>query len=82
MLDWLDTPVAHVRELRSHLLLKLALHERRGTEPTALVSRQRAVLIRIAQALNAERSASSGFDGLLLAWRRSNGTACGPARGC
>ena len=69
VLDWLEQPVDHVRELRSHFLLKLALHERRGTEPTELVARQRAVLVPIAEALAAERSASSGFDGLLLAWR-------------
>ena len=32
---WLDTPVEHVRDIRSHLLLKLALLHRRGADPPA-----------------------------------------------
>jgi DNA-binding PadR family transcriptional regulator len=46
--DWLDTPVAHVRDIRSHLLLKLALLDRAGADPADLLRRQREVLEPIA----------------------------------
>src|SRR5580658_10237043 len=36
---WLDTPVEHFRDVRSHLLMKLALLHRRGTDPTGLLRR-------------------------------------------
>src|SRR5262249_9695408 len=39
---WLDTPVQHIREVRSHLLLKLALLDRAGGDPTGLLERQKA----------------------------------------
>src|SRR5215471_14666730 len=41
---WLDTPVEHIRDVRSHLLLKLALLDRAGRDPTDLLRRQRAAL--------------------------------------
>ena len=31
--NWLETPVEHVRDIRSHLLLKLALLDRAGADP-------------------------------------------------
>src|SRR5271170_6064063 len=34
---WLHTPVEHVREIRSHLLLKLALLDRVGEDPAELL---------------------------------------------
>ena len=34
---WLHTPVQHVRDIRSHLLLKLALLDRAGGDPTDLL---------------------------------------------
>ena len=78
---WLDTPVEHVREVRSHLLLKLAFLDRAGGDPTGLLERQKATLEPIAQAINAEtaesaeRTASQGFDATLLAWRRATTAA-------
>src|SRR5215469_3922783 len=72
---WLDTPVEHVREVRSHLLLKLALLDRVGGDPTELLKRQKATLEPIAQAINAEPAASDGFDATLLAWRRATTAA-------
>ena len=51
--DWLDTPVQHVRDIRSHLLLKLALLDRAGADPTSLLRRQRAILEPIARAIQA-----------------------------
>jgi len=68
---WLDTPVEHVRDVRSHLLLKLALLDRAGRDPTGLLIRQKQVLAPIAAAVHAERPDHPGFDAVLLAWRRA-----------
>ena len=72
---WLDTPVEHVRDVRTQLLLKLALLDRAGRDPTNLIRRQRAVLEPIAAAIKAERPPGKGFDATLLAWRRANAAA-------
>ena len=72
---WLDTPVEHVRDIRSHLLLKLALLDRAGADPVGLLRRQRTVLEPIAQAIEAEPPPREGFDATLLAWRRATATA-------
>ena len=72
---WLDTPVQHIREVRSHLLLKLALLDRAGGDPTGLLQRQKATLEPIAEAVNAESPGSQGFDATLLAWRRATTAA-------
>jgi hypothetical protein len=61
--------------VRSEFLLKLALHQRRGSDPGDLVAGQRSVLAPIAAALAEERASSSGFDTVLLAWRESNAAA-------
>jgi DNA-binding PadR family transcriptional regulator len=73
--DWLGTPVEHVRDIRSHLLIKLALLHRAGWDPAALLKRQRAVLDPIAQAIEAQRAELEGFDAVLLAWRRATAAA-------
>ena len=73
--DWLDTPVAHVRDIRSHLLLKLALLDRTGADPADLLRRQRAVLEPIARAIESGQPAGDGFDATLLAWRRATAAA-------
>src|SRR5215472_13364446 len=72
---WLDTPVEHVREVRSHLLLKLALLDRAGRDPTELLERQKVTLEPIARAINAESPPPNGFDATLLAWRRATTAA-------
>ena len=72
---WLDTPVQHIREVRSHLLLKLALLDRTVGDPTGLLERQKAILEPIADAINAESPGSAGFDVTLLAWRRATTAA-------
>jgi DNA-binding PadR family transcriptional regulator len=73
--DWLQTPVDHVRDVRSHLLMKLALLHRAGADPTPLLRRQREVLAPIARAMAKERPAPAGFEATLLAWRRANAQA-------
>lgn len=72
---WLHTPVAHVRDIRSQLLLKLALLDRAGDDPADLLRRQRAVLEPIAEAIEARRAQCGGFDATLLAWRRATAVA-------
>lgn len=71
---WLQTPVEHIRDVRSHLLLKLAILHRAGDDPATLVRRQREVLAPIARAIDAEVPADS-FEATLLAWRRSTAAA-------
>jgi DNA-binding PadR family transcriptional regulator len=73
--NWLGTPVEHVRDIRSHLLIKLALRFRAGWDPADLLERQRAVLEPIAQAIEAQRAELDGFDAVLLAWRRATAAA-------
>jgi len=72
---WLETPVQHVRDIRSQLLLKLALLDRAGADPTGLLQRQRAALEPIARAIEASQAGHGGFDDTLLAWRRASAAA-------
>ncbi|MGH3170751.1 MAG: PadR family transcriptional regulator [Trebonia sp.] len=76
-LEWLHIPVPHVRDIRSHLLLKLALLDRAGDDPADLLRRQRAVLAPIAHAIEAKQAAHAeqGFDATLLAWRKFSALA-------
>lgn len=74
-LRWLHTPVDHVRDIRSQLLLKLALLDRVGDDPGDLLSRQREVLEPIVRAIEATSVQGGGFDAILLAWRKSNALA-------
>jgi PadR family transcriptional regulator AphA len=72
--DWLATPVGHVRDIRSELLLKLALLDRAGDDPADLLRRQRDVLEPIARAIE-NSHAPEGFDATLLAWRQTSAKA-------
>lgn len=72
---WLAAPVEHVRDVRSQLLLKLALLDRIGSDPVPLLRRQREVLAPIVAAVAAEPEPAGGFDGILLAWRRATTAA-------
>jgi DNA-binding PadR family transcriptional regulator len=72
---WLHTPVEHVRDIRSQLLLKLALLDRAGDDPADLLLAQREVLEPIARALEAKRADCDGFDATLLAWRKATAVA-------
>jgi len=72
---WLQTPVKHIREVRSHLLMKLALLHRTGADPTKLLRRQQAALAPIASAMTTSNDEPDGFGATLLAWRRANAQA-------
>jgi DNA-binding PadR family transcriptional regulator len=71
---WLRTPVDHVRDIRSQLLLKLALLDRAGEDPGELLRAQRKVLEPIARAIEA-KSDGTGFDATLIAWRKATALA-------
>jgi DNA-binding PadR family transcriptional regulator len=72
---WLHTPVDHVRDIRSQLLLKLALLDRDGDDPADLLRRQREILEPIVRAIEASSAHHEGFDATLLVWRKSNALA-------
>src|SRR6185369_6684289 len=68
---WLRRPVAHVRDVRSELLVKLALLGRRGLAPDALVTAQRRALAPVQAALEEQRR-QEGFGQILASWRVEN----------
>lgn len=68
---WRQSPVAHVRDLRSELMLKLLFHERASIDPLPLLSAQTAVLDVAETALAERLSTASGFDRTLVLWRLS-----------
>jgi DNA-binding PadR family transcriptional regulator len=83
---WLRTPVDHVRDIRSQLLLKLALLDRAGEDPADLLRMQRKVLEPIASAMTAKsevrgrtrdqaEGAAGGFEEILIAWRKATALA-------
>lgn len=72
---WLSTPVDHVRDIRSSLLLKLALLHRAGCDPSDLLKRQRTALEPVARAMEAQQAGLDDFDAILLAWRRATAAA-------
>jgi DNA-binding PadR family transcriptional regulator len=71
---WLERPVEHVRDVRSELLVKLALLDRAGRPRDELVQRQLAQLTPVFAALG-KRPRAAGFDDVLAAWRRESALA-------
>jgi DNA-binding PadR family transcriptional regulator len=67
---WVDTPVEHVRDLRSELLLKLVLAERVGRSTSHLLHAQRAMIERRA----GDTGAAAGADVVAL-WRHESSQA-------
>jgi DNA-binding PadR family transcriptional regulator len=72
---WLMRPVPHVRDVRAELLAKLALLDRRGLDPGALLEAQRLALQPIASSLVQKRRTAEGFDRVLASWRAENADA-------
>jgi molybdopterin-binding protein len=67
---WLDTPVQHLREVRTELLVKLALRDRAGLENHALLNAQQVLFEPVIDAL------TSTDDGDLVdVWRRESARA-------
>lgn len=72
---WLNRPVAHVRDVRSELLVKLALLDRAGRDPTGLLVAQRNTVEPIVEALREARDQAYGFDRTLASWRYETAVA-------
>ena len=66
---WLTRPVSHTRDVRSELLVKLALLDRTGTDPQPLLDTQREHLAPLADSLHARLGDATGFDRTLALWR-------------
>ncbi len=69
---WLRQPVAHVRDVRSELLLKLALLARIGGDPRDLLRVQHRQLVPVAERLAAQLCSARGFDQALMSWRHES----------
>jgi DNA-binding PadR family transcriptional regulator len=71
---WLEEPVDHVRDVRSALLVKLALLDRAGRPSEALIARQLERLEPVF-AVVTRRSSADGFESVLATWRREQALA-------
>jgi DNA-binding PadR family transcriptional regulator len=67
---WVASPVEHLRDVRSELLLKLLLAERSGIDVTAMVAAQRARVAEQVAALAARRD-----DDVVGLWRHESSSA-------
>jgi PadR family transcriptional regulator AphA len=72
---WLQEPVDHVRDVRSLLLLKLALLDRAGADPRPLVAAQRQRVAAHLEVLEAGRDEAVDFERVILDWRIASSTA-------
>jgi len=75
MQRWLAQPVDHVRDVRSLLLLKLALLYRSGGDTRSLLIAQRRQLLPRIESLGRLRDEATGFDGVLAEWRLASSRA-------
>ncbi|HWF34863.1 MAG TPA: PadR family transcriptional regulator [Solirubrobacteraceae bacterium] len=66
---WLSEPVAHVRDARSLLMLKLVLLERAGQEVRPLLERQRELLLPAAAAQRERAISADGWQQTVELWR-------------
>ena len=69
--QWLDSPVEHLRDVRTELLVKLCLRDRVGLDATDLLVRQRERFEPVIEALT---SADEG-DSVVALWRRESASA-------
>jgi DNA-binding PadR family transcriptional regulator len=72
---WLQRPVEHLRDVRSELMLKLLLLERRGADPGSLLAAQRELIVPAERALARRARRASGFARTLALWRLANARA-------
>jgi DNA-binding PadR family transcriptional regulator len=66
---WLTRPAHHNRDVRSELLIKLALIDRAGGDPEPLLRAQHEQMVPVARALQERLAEAAGFDRTLLLWR-------------
>jgi DNA-binding PadR family transcriptional regulator len=69
LVQWLEEPVEHVRDVRSLLLLKLIFAERTGIDPRAMLEAQHATIRAAASVLETRMHASIGTEAILLRFR-------------
>jgi DNA-binding PadR family transcriptional regulator len=72
---WLGTPVRHLRDVRSELMVKLALLDRWGADPRPLLAAQQDQLAPIAAALAKRLGSADGFERILILWRHETVSA-------
>jgi PadR family transcriptional regulator AphA len=72
---WLREPVAHVRDARSLLMLKLLFLTRREADLEPLLTAQRAHFAELAERLATAADGAEGFDRALRLWRLESTTA-------
>lgn len=72
---WLTKPASHTRDIRSELLVKLALLERAGADPGPLLAAQRGQLKPVAEGLQLQFDNADGFDRTVILWRYETVTA-------
>ncbi len=68
--EWLSTPVLHLRDLRSELLLKLVLADLCEADRTLLLQRQRAHITTMADALSGPSEGVTSPSDVVTLWRR------------
>ena len=73
--EWLRQPVRHPRDIRSELLVKLALLDRAGADPRKLLRAQRGQLAPTADALASGLRTATGQDQALALWRHESVSA-------
>lgn len=66
---WLTRPASHNRDVRSELLVKLALLDRAGADPQPLLRAQRDQLVPVAEGLHDRLDEAAGFERTLALWR-------------
>jgi DNA-binding PadR family transcriptional regulator len=67
--EWLTTPIEHVRDARSELLLKLLFHDRAGRDPGPLLDAQRQRFTALVAELEARLGEAEDFERTLVRWR-------------
>jgi PadR family transcriptional regulator AphA len=72
---WLRQPVGHPRDIRSELMVKLALLDRAGVDPWDLLRAQRGQLAPISDALANETRTATGNSYVLALWRHGSVSA-------
>jgi hypothetical protein len=70
--DWLRQPAAHPRDVRSELLVKLALLSRINADPRDLLLAQRQQLIPVAEGLARQLCTVTGSGQVLMRWRHES----------
>jgi tRNA-Thr(GGU) m(6)t(6)A37 methyltransferase TsaA len=68
---WRGSPVAHVRDLRSELMLKLLFHDRARLDPARLLDLQASLLAHIERGLVQQLTSATSFARTLALWRLS-----------